>query len=183
MEKSYLCGQAAEPLIFETIGACVDRMAATYPDKEAIVVCHQDIRWTFKEYQAQVIKNAQAMSAALARNGYRIVSGGTDDHLFLVDLIGREVTGKDAEETLGRAHITLNKNAVPNDPRSPFVTSGLRIGSPAGTTRGFKEAEMVQIAGWICDILDALQSGDAEATVDRVRAQVAELCARFPVYG
>ncbi len=137
----------------------------------------------FAEYQQQVLKNAKAMAEVMIERGYKVVSGGTDDHLFLVDLIGREVTGKDAEETLGRAHITLNKNAVPNDPRSPFVTSGLRIGSPAGTTRGFKEAEMVQIAGWICDILDALQSGDAEATVDRVRAQVAELCARFPVYG
>ncbi len=137
----------------------------------------------FAEYQQQVLKNAKAMSDVMIERGYKVVSGGTDDHLFLVDLIGREVTGKDAEETLGQAHITLNKNAVPNDPRSPFVTSGLRIGSPAGTTRGFKEAEMAQIAGWICDILDALQSGDAEATVTSVRAQVGELCARFPVYG
>ena len=137
----------------------------------------------FAEYQQQVLKNAKAMAEVMIERGYKVVSGGTDDHLFLVDLIGREVTGKDAEETLGQAHITLNKNAVPNDPRSPFVTSGLRIGSPAGTTRGFKEAEMAQIAGWICDILDALQAGDAQATVDQVRGQVAELCARFPVYG
>ena len=137
----------------------------------------------FAEYQQQVLKNAKVMADVIIERGYKVVSGGTDDHLFLVDLIGREVTGKDAEETLGQAHITLNKNAVPNDPRSPFVTSGLRIGSPAGTTRGFKEAEMAQIAGWICDILDALQAGDAEATVASVRAQVGELCARFPVYG
>ena len=108
----------------------------------------------FAEYQQQVLKNAKVMADVIIERGYKVVSGGTDDHLFLVDLIGREVTGKDAEETLGQAHITLNKNAVPNDPRSPFVTSGLRIGSPAGTTRGFKEAEMAQIAGWICDILD-----------------------------
>jgi glycine hydroxymethyltransferase len=137
----------------------------------------------FTTYQTQVIKNARAMAAVVLERGYKVVSGGTDNHLFLVDMVGREVTGKEAEETLGRAHITLNKNAVPNDPRSPFVTSGLRVGSPAGTTRGFAEAEMSQIAGWICDILDALDAGDAEAVVEQVRGQVAELCGRFPVYG
>ncbi len=137
----------------------------------------------FKTYQELVVKNARAMAEVMIERGYKVVSGGTDNHLFLVDLIGRETTGKDAEETLGRAHITLNKNAVPNDPRSPFVTSGLRIGSPAGTTRGFGEAEMRQIAGWICDVLDALESGDAEPVVERVRREAAALCDRFPVYG
>ncbi len=137
----------------------------------------------FRAYQRQVVENAQAMAEVMLERGYKIVSGGTDNHLFLVDLVGREVTGKEAEETLGRAHITLNKNAVPNDPRSPFVTSGLRIGSPAGTTRGFGVAEMRQIAGWICEVIDALEAGAAEPVVERVRAEVATLCERFPVYG
>lgn len=139
---------------------------------------------SFASYQAQVVKNARAMAKVVIERGYNVVSGGTDNHLFLVDMVGREVTGKDAEEALGRAHITLNKNAVPNDPRSPFVTSGLRIGSPAGTTRGFKEAEMSQIAGWICDVLDALQVGQgSEQVIDQVREQASALCNRFPVYG
>ncbi len=136
----------------------------------------------FKQYQKRVVENAKAMAEVVIARGYDVVSGGTDDHLFLLSLLGLEVTGKDAEEALGAAHITLNKNSVPNDDRSPFVTSGLRLGSPAATTRGFGPAEMQQVAGWICDVLDALQKGDAQATVDSVRAQVGELCARFPVY-
>ncbi len=136
----------------------------------------------FQQYQKRVVENAKAMAEVVIARGYDVVSGGTDDHLFLLSLLGLEVTGKDAEEALGAAHITLNKNSVPNDDRSPFVTSGLRLGSPAATTRGFGPAEMQQVAGWICDVLDALQKGDAQATVDSVRAQVGELCARFPVY-
>ena len=108
--------------------------------------------------------------------------GGTDDHLFLVDLIGKEYTGKDADAALGRANITVNKNSVPNDPRSPFVTSGLRIGSPAITSRGFKEAQAKELAGWICDILDALEAGNSEAVEAEVQAKVVALCEQFPVY-
>jgi len=134
----------------------------------------------FVDYQKQVLANARAMAAALQSRGYRIVSGGTDNHLFLVDLIGREYTGKDADAALGRAYITVNKNSVPNDPRTPFVTSGLRIGTPAITTRGFREEETRQVAGWIADVLDGI--GD-EAVTGRVREAVIELCRRFPVYG
>jgi glycine hydroxymethyltransferase len=112
--------------------------------------------------------------------GFRIVSGGTDNHLFLVDMIERSYTGKDADAALGRANITVNKNTVPNDPRSPFVTSGLRIGTPAVTTRGFKEAEVVQLAGWIADVLDDPSN---EAVIERTRQSVLEICRRFPVYG
>jgi glycine hydroxymethyltransferase len=133
----------------------------------------------FRGYQQQVLANARAMAAALQRRSYKVVSGGTDNHLFLLDLTDKQMTGKDADAALGRAHITVNKNAVPNDPRPPTVTSGLRIGTPASTTRGFKEAEMTQVAGWIADIVD---SGGAEATIDAVRADVASLCAKFPVY-
>ena len=111
----------------------------------------------YKDYQAQVVKNSQAMASTFIERGINVVSGGTDDHLFLVDLIGKEYTGKDADAALGRANITVNKNSVPNDPRSPFVTSGLRIGSPAITSRGFKEEQATQLAGWICDILDGLE--------------------------
>ena len=134
----------------------------------------------FKGYQQQVVANARAMAAALMARGYRIVSGGTDNHLFLVDLIGRSYTGKDADAALGRANITVNKNAVPNDPRSPFVTSGLRIGTPAVTTRGFKEAEVTTLAGWIADVLDDVGN---EAVIARTRQSVLEICGRFPVYG
>ncbi len=133
----------------------------------------------WKEYQAQVVKNAQAMVKVFLARGIDIVSGGTDDHLFLVDLIRKDITGKDADAALGRANITVNKNAVPNDPRSPFVTSGLRIGTPAVTRRGFKEAEVTDLASWICDLLDDL---DNEATSARVKQQVLDICARFPVY-
>ena len=134
----------------------------------------------FKAYQARVVDNARTMAATFVARGYKIVSGGTDNHLMLVDLIGREVTGKDAEAALGQAHITVNKNAVPNDPRSPFVTSGLRIGTPAVTTRGYGEPECKALAGWICDVLDA--PGDA-AVLAAVRAKVVEQCRAFPVYG
>jgi glycine hydroxymethyltransferase len=134
----------------------------------------------WKDYAAQVVRNAQAMAKAMLARGVNVVSGGTRNHLFLVDLIGREVTGKDAEEALGRAHITVNKNAVPNDPRSPFVTSGLRIGTPAVTTRGYGEQDCVDLAGWICDVLEA--PGD-EKVIGRVRDAVTAQCRKYPVYG
>jgi len=134
----------------------------------------------FVGYQKQVLANARAMAGALMNRGYKIVSGGTDNHLFLLDLIGRDITGKDADAALGRAHITVNKNAVPNDPRPPFVTSGLRIGTPAVTTRGFKEGEVIELAGWIADVLDA-NGSDAAVTLARAKAEA--LCAKFPVYG
>ncbi|MBL74028.1 MAG: serine hydroxymethyltransferase [Idiomarinaceae bacterium] len=133
----------------------------------------------FKAYQEQVLKNANAMVKALQARGYKIVSNGTQNHLFLVDLIDKDITGKDADAALGRAYITVNKNAVPNDPRSPFVTSGLRLGTPAITRRGFKEAEAEQVANWICDVLDDINN---EETIDRVRNDVKTLCAEFPVY-
>ena len=138
----------------------------------------------FKLYQKQVVANARAMAQVLLDRGYKVVSGGTDNHLFLLDLIAKNVTGKDAEAALGRAHITVNKNSVPNDPKSPFVTSGLRLGSPASTTRGFKEPQMAQVANWIADIVDAMSAGgDVEAVIARVRGEVEQLCAGFPVYG
>ena len=134
----------------------------------------------FKEYQRQVVANARAMAARLSRKGYQVVSGGTDNHLFLMSLADRNITGKDADAALGRANITVNKNAVPNDPRPPMVTSGLRIGSPAATTRGFREAEVEQVADLMAEVLDA---EGAQAAIERVRPQVLELCRRFPVYG
>jgi glycine hydroxymethyltransferase len=133
----------------------------------------------FKTYQQQVVKNAQAMAQVLIERGYDVVSGGTDNHLFLLSLIKQDVTGKDADAWLGAAHITVNKNAVPNDPRSPFVTSGVRIGTPAVTTRGFAEAECRDLAGWIADVIDS--RGD-EAVIKAVAAKVAVVCAKFPVY-
>ena len=133
----------------------------------------------FKTYQKQVIDNAQVMADVFIKRGYDVVSGGTDNHLFLVSLIRQGLTGKDADAALGRAHITVNKNAVPNDPQSPFVTSGLRIGTPAVTTRGFKVAQCTELAGWMCDILDHLGDADIEADVAR---QVTSLCKDFPVY-
>ena len=133
----------------------------------------------FKDYQRQVVANARAMCAQLQKRGYRIVSGGTDNHLFLIDLSDKNITGKDADAALGAAHLTVNKNAVPNDPRPPMVTSGIRIGTPAATTRGFKEAEVTQVADLIADVLDA--EGSTEA-IAKVREQVTALCRRFPVY-
>ena len=135
-----------------------------------------------KTYQKQVVTNARAMAAVLQQRGYKIVSGGTDNHLMLIDLIGKEYTGKDADAALGEAYITVNKNSVPNDPRSPFVTSGLRIGTPAVTTRGFKQAECEQLAGWMCDVLDSLEKGTSEQVIPQVRDQVVDLCRRHPVY-
>jgi glycine hydroxymethyltransferase len=134
----------------------------------------------FKTYQTQVVKNAKAMAKTFIERGYKIVSGGTENHLMLVDLIGRDVTGKDAEEALGKAHITVNKNAVPNDPRKPFVTSGLRVGTPAVTTRGYQEADVVELTQWICDVLDAPND---DAVIAKVRDKVTAQCHKFPVYG
>jgi len=137
----------------------------------------------FKAYQHQVVLNARAMAEVFLQRGYKVVSGGTDNHLFLVDLVAKNVTGKDAEAALGRAHITVNKNSVPNDPKSPFVTSGLRLGSPASTTRGFTEKDMRDVAGWICDVVDVMsKQGDVEGALAKVRGQVEQLCARYPVY-
>ena len=133
----------------------------------------------FKVYQTQVVANARTMAKGFIDRGFDIVSGGTDDHLFLLSLIKQDVTGKDADAALGRANITVNKNAVPNDPRSPFVTSGLRLGSPAITTRGFGEAEVADLTAWMCDILDDIEN---EAVIIEVKQKVVELCARFPVY-
>ena len=133
----------------------------------------------FKTYQAQVVANARTMAKGFIDRGFDIVSGGTDDHLFLLSLIKQDITGKDADAALGRANITVNKNAVPNDPRSPFVTSGLRLGSPAITTRGFGEAEVADLTAWMCDILDDIEN---EAVIVEVKQKVVELCSRFPVY-
>jgi len=134
---------------------------------------------SFKTYQQQVVTNARAMAAVLIERGYDIVSNGTDNHLFLLSLIKQDVTGKDADAWLGLAGITVNKNAVPNDPRSPFVTSGIRIGTPAITTRGFGESEARELAGWIADVLDS--KGDADV-IAQVKAKVSAVCAKFPVY-
>ncbi len=133
----------------------------------------------FKTYAEQVVKNAQAMAATFIERGYKIVSGGTHNHLFLVDLIDKNITGKDAEAALGRAHITVNKNTVPGEPRSPFVTSGLRIGTPAVTTRGFTQVHVKQVAHWMCDILDQVED---EGIIQRVRQEAALLCRQLPVY-
>jgi len=137
----------------------------------------------FVEYQKQVVKNAKAMAATFLARGINIVSGGTENHLMLVDLIGKPYTGKDADAALGEANITVNKNAVPNDPRSPFITSGLRVGTPAITTRGFGEAETIELTGWMCDVLESLENGTSEQVIGEVKARVLEICARFPVYG
>ncbi len=133
----------------------------------------------FKIYQQQVIDNARAMAKVFISRGFDVVSGGTDDHLMLVSLIAKGITGKAADAALGKAHITVNKNAVPNDPQSPFVTSGIRVGTPAPTTRGFKEAEVTDIANWMCDVMENIED---EAVIAAVREKVAALCARFPVY-
>jgi len=134
---------------------------------------------SFVDYQKQVIANAQTMASGFQSRGYNVVSGGTDNHLFLLDLIDKGITGKDADAALGKANITVNKNAVPNDPRSPFVTSGLRIGTPAVTTRGFKEGECQTLTDWMCDVLDDIENDNMVASVQQ---KVRELCARYPVY-
>jgi glycine hydroxymethyltransferase len=143
------------------------------------VALQEALQPDFNAYQRRVLDNARAMSAAMMQRGYDVISGGTDNHLFLLSLIGREISGKDADAALGAAYITVNKNAVPNDPRPPMIASGLRFGTPAATTRGFGESEFRQVAGWIADILDA---NGAVSAVERVRPQVIELCRRFPVY-
>ena len=134
---------------------------------------------SFTDYQKQVVANAQAMAETFQGRGYKVVSGGTDNHLFLLDLIDKGITGKEADAVLGRAHITVNKNSVPNDPQSPFVTSGLRIGTPAVTSRGFGTEQVTDLANWICDVLDDLSN---QAVIDEVKAKVNALCAEFPVY-
>ncbi len=167
--------------------------SAVFPGGQGGPLCHviaakavafkEALEPEFKTYQQQVVKNAQAMAEAFIQRGVDIVSGGTQNHLMLVSLIGKEYTGKDADEALGNAYITVNKNAVPNDPRSPFITSGLRIGTPAITTRGFKEADAVQLTNWICDVLDSLEKGTSEEVVPEVKAKVLDICAKYPVYG
>ena len=133
----------------------------------------------FKTYQQQVAKNAKAMVEVFLERGYKVVSGGTDNHLFLVDLVDKNLTGKEADAALGRANITANKNSVPNDPKSPFVTSGIRVGTPAITRRSFKEAEAKELAGWMCDVLDSIND---EAVIERIKGKVLDICARYPVY-
>jgi glycine hydroxymethyltransferase len=146
----------------------------------AKAVCFKEaLEPEFKSYQTQILKNANTMCQVFQERGVEIVSKGTKNHMFLVDLINKSITGKDAEETLGRANITLNKNAVPNDPQSRFVTSGLRIGTPAVTTRGFKEDEVSLVASWICDILKDLEN---ESETNRVKSEAKNLCKKFPVY-
>ena len=162
---------------------------AVFPESQGGPLCHiiaakavcfkEAMSQEFRTYQAQVVKNAQAMTKVMLERGINIVSGGTDDHLFLMDLIGKEYTGKDAEEALGRANITVNKNAVPDDPRSPFITSGLRIGTPAITRRGFNEQDAADLAGWICDLLENI--GDETVEVD-IKDKVLAICKRLPVY-
>ncbi len=163
--------------------------SSVFPGNQGGPLCHviaakavafkEALEPEFKVYQQQVVNNAKAMVAVIQERGHKVVSGGTDNHLFLLDLIGKEYTGKDADAALGAANITVNKNSVPNDPRSPFVTSGLRIGSPAITRRGFKEEQAKQVANWICDVLDNI--GDA-SVIERVKGEVVELCESFPVY-
>ena len=163
--------------------------SSVFPGNQGGPLCHviaakavafkEALQPEFKAYQQQVVANAKAMVAVMIERGYKIVSGGTDNHLFLLDLIDKDITGKDADAALGAANITVNKNSVPNDPRSPFVTSGLRIGSPAITRRGFKEEQAKQVATWICDILDNM--GD-ESVIKRVQDEVVTLCSQYPVY-
>lgn len=177
------------------VSACGDEAiykklnSAVFPGGQGGPLCHviaakavafkEALQPEFKEYQTQVVKNAQAMVSVLQERGYKVVSGKTDNHLFLLDLIDKDITGKDADAALGNANITVNKNSVPNDPRSPFVTSGLRIGSPAITRRGFKEAESKELASWICDVLDNI---DDESVQAQVKEKVKAICAKLPVY-
>ena len=166
--------------------------SAIFPGGQGGPLCHviaakaisfkEALTEEFKVYQQQVLKNAQIMAATFIKRKIKIVSGGTENHLMLVDLIGKEFTGKDADAALGEAFITVNKNAVPNDPRSPFVTSGLRIGTPAITTRGFKEIESEDLAHWICDVLDSLEAGTSDTVIPEIKDKVLQLCSRFPVY-
>jgi glycine hydroxymethyltransferase len=163
--------------------------SSVFPGNQGGPLCHviaakavafkEALQPEFKVYQQQVVVNAKAMVAVIQERGHKVVSGGTDNHLFLLDLIGKEYTGKDADAALGSANITVNKNSVPNDPRSPFVTSGLRIGSPAITRRGFKEEQAKQVAHWMCDVLDNIND---DSVIQRVKGEVVALCERFPVY-
>lgn len=163
--------------------------SSVFPGNQGGPLCHviaakavafkEALEPEFKVYQQQVVANAKAMVAIMQERGYKIVSDGTDNHLFLLDLIDKDITGKDADAALGNANITVNKNSVPNDPRSPFVTSGLRIGSPAITRRGFKEEQAKQVANWMCDVLDNIED---LATIERVKSEVVTLCEQFPVY-
>ena len=159
-------GTQGGPLMHAIAGKAVAFLEALQPE--------------FKDYQKRTVANARAMAEGLIDRGYRIVSGGTDNHMLLVDLIDKSVTGKEADERLDEAHITVNKNAVPNDPRSPFVTSGLRLGTPAITTRGMDVAEVKELTHWIADVLDNIED---QSSLDQVRQKVLDLCARFPVYG
>ena len=163
--------------------------SSVFPGNQGGPLCHviaakavafkEALEPEFKVYQQQVVQNAKAMVAVIQERGHKVVSGGTENHLFLLDLIGKEYTGKDADAALGNANITVNKNSVPNDPRSPFVTSGLRLGSPAITRRGFKEEQAKQVANWICDVLDNIND---ESVIARVKGEVVTLCKQFPVY-
>ncbi|MCW8093005.1 serine hydroxymethyltransferase [Alteromonas sp. ASW11-130] len=163
--------------------------SSVFPGNQGGPLCHviaakavafkEALQPEFKEYQQQVVKNAKAMVEVMQQRGYKIVSNGTQNHLFLLDLIDKDITGKEADAALGRANITVNKNSVPNDPRSPFVTSGLRIGSPAITRRGFKEEESKQVANWMCDVLDNM--GD-DSVIERIKQEVVKLCEAHPVY-
>jgi glycine hydroxymethyltransferase len=163
--------------------------SSVFPGNQGGPLCHviaakavafkEALEPEFKVYQQQVVLNAKAMVAVIQERGHKVVSGGTENHLFLLDLIGKEYTGKDADAALGSANITVNKNSVPNDPRSPFVTSGLRLGSPAITRRGFKEEQAKQVANWICDVLDNIND---ESVIQRVKGEVVALCEQFPVY-
>jgi glycine hydroxymethyltransferase len=177
------------------ISACGDEAiykklnSAVFPGGQGGPLCHviaakavafkEALQPEFKVYQTQVVKNAKAMVAVMQERGYKIVSDKTENHLFLLDLIDKDITGKDADAALGNANITVNKNSVPNDPRSPFVTSGLRIGSPAITRRGFKEEESKELAGWICDVLDNITDESVQA---QVKEKVKAICAKLPVY-
>jgi glycine hydroxymethyltransferase len=166
--------------------------SAVFPGSQGGPLCHVIAAKAvaFKEaasdefvgYQKQVVANAKAMAKTFIERGINVVSNGTENHLMLVDLIGKEYTGTDADAAMGEAFITVNKNAVPNDPRSPFVTSGLRVGTPAITTRGFGIEETVQLTHWMCDILDGLEHGNSEQIIAEVKAKVLDICQRFPVY-
>jgi glycine hydroxymethyltransferase len=166
--------------------------SAVFPGSQGGPLCHviaakavafkEALSQDFIDYQKQVVSNAKAMASTFMERGIKIVSNGTENHLMLVSLIGKEYTGTDADKAMGQAFITVNKNAVPNDPRSPFITSGLRVGTPAITTRGFGIEETVQLTHWMCDILDSLENGNSEAIIAETKSKVLEICGRFPVY-
>ncbi|MDR0218172.1 MAG: serine hydroxymethyltransferase [Enterobacteriaceae bacterium] len=165
LNSSVFPGSQGGPLMHVIAGKAVALKEAMEPE--------------FKAYQQQVAKNAKEMVSVFLQRGYKVVSGGTENHLMLLDLVGKDITGKDADAALGRANITVNKNSVPNDPRSPFVTSGVRIGTPAITRRGFKEAETRELTGWICDVLDNIND---ESVIESVKQKVLAICAKYPVY-